>query len=572
MCRGYFVRCIRWLPLAAGLSCCQVAQTVPDRSLDDIDVLIIGAGQAGTAAAHRLAALGKNIRLLEASDYVGGRTRNVDVGTGAFDVATDDVVEVGGTWLSPRHTAALGLCQELGLQVYNASFVDEGVRSTAPLGHGIHVKPMHEEEWPWWFWGSDYSAEQTEHLGRTIFHTSNGSFPFRSPTDLREHLQPMLVNELEIAGAKIHSAAAELGGTCWNATRVTSAWRRFDSDSTAGFLQRQTLAGEAQQFLRNCIHGKNAQEPEAVSFLYNLLSFQGCNSAGPDSQYRVRGGTQAIPLKIAAQLGNRVVLGDPVQSITASPKGVTVRTRRGQLHNAAAAILTGAPAMVLGINFDPPLPGTAAQLLQRMPMGTSMKLAAVYSQGPWWRELGLQGDILSTALPRELSLPEPDASEPMFVQCMDHSPFSRRLGVIVCFLEGRQNMHLTSLPKDQQRALLLSFLRKSFNDSRAETLQPTIIAHNWADQPFARGAYTGFFPPGVMSVPAFWEAYREMEKIPNVFLAGSDYHVGFGNGYIEGAIRSGQHAAERVHMRLMEQMEAQQHQRQEDMKRPSVVV
>merc|ERR1712032_1451843 len=92
--------------------------------------------------------------------------------------------------------------------------------------------------------------------------------------------------------------------------------------------------------------------------------------------------------------------------------------------------------------------------------------------------------------------------------------------------------------------------RRSFNDSRAETLNPTFIAHNWADQPFARGAYTGFFPPGVQSVPEYWSAYQEMEKLPNVFLAGADYHTGFGNGYIEGAIRSGKLAAGLVEKRL----------------------
>ena len=63
---------------------------------------------------------------------------------------------------------------------------------------------------------------------------------------------------------------------------------------------------------------------------------------------------------------------------------------------------------------------------------------------------------------------------------------------------------------------------------------PLLLASDaYEDQPFARGAYTGFFPPGVMSLPEYWKAFQEMEKLPNVFLAGSDYHQGFGNGYIE---------------------------------------
>ena len=39
--------------------------------------------------------------------------------------------------------------------------------------------------------------------------------------------------------------------------------------------------------------------------------------------------------------------------------------------------------------------------------------AAVYQEGPWWRELGFQGEILSTRLPAELSLPAPDTELPL---------------------------------------------------------------------------------------------------------------------------------------------------------------
>merc|ERR1712039_748705 len=183
-------------------------------------------------------------------------------------------------------------------------------------------------------------------------------------------------------------------------------------------------------------------------------------------------------------------------------------------------------------------------------MGSSLKFMAVYTQGPWWRKIGFQGDILATKLPAELSLSEPDSEIPLFVQCMDHSPHSLRYGVICCFVEGRQNFYFTKLSAERQQSLMTTFLKRSFNDSRAESYEPSFIAHNWADQPFARGAYTGFFSTGVQSVPEFWDAYREMEKLPNVMFAGADYHAGFGNGYIEGGIRDGQRAAQLVHSKL----------------------
>ena len=41
--------------------------------------------------------------------------------------------------------------------------------------------------------------------------------------------------------------------------------------------------------------------------------------------------------------------------------------------------------------------------------------AAIYKEGPWWRELGLQGEILSTLLPPKLSLPAPDTDLPLLL-------------------------------------------------------------------------------------------------------------------------------------------------------------
>merc|ERR1712151_605317 len=195
--------------------------------------------------------------------------------------------------------------------------------------------------------------------------------------------------------------------------------------------------------------------------------------------------------------------------VNSSSSGVQVHTRSGVALTSSIAIVTGPPAVVLGIEFNPPLPGVQAQLLQRMPMGTSLKFAAAYTQGPWWRSLGYQGDILATFLPKNLSVP--GTSIPLFVQCVDHSPFSRKLGVIACFVEGRQNLYFTTLSTEAQQSLLRSFLRRSF-EGHTKIPEPALfVSHNWADEPFTRGAYTGYFPAGVLSVPQYWAAYRQME-------------------------------------------------------------
>ena len=51
---------------------------------------------------------------------------------------------------------------------------------------------------------------------------------------------------------------------------------------------------------------RNPQVPKiSLSKFFLRLSFRGCNSNGPDSQFRLRGGTQALPLKLAERLTKR---------------------------------------------------------------------------------------------------------------------------------------------------------------------------------------------------------------------------------------------------------------------------
>jgi spermine oxidase len=59
---------------------------------NDVQILIIGAGAAGVSALSRLLESGyRNVTLLEAQDYMGGRVRTVPFGA--------NVVDLGGQWV-----------------------------------------------------------------------------------------------------------------------------------------------------------------------------------------------------------------------------------------------------------------------------------------------------------------------------------------------------------------------------------------------------------------------------------------------------------------------------------------
>jgi monoamine oxidase len=75
------------------------------------DVIVIGGGFAGLAAARDLAEAGVAVVLLEARDRLGGRTW-----TDLFP-ATGELVELGGSWFTPEHEVASRELARYGLTV-----------------------------------------------------------------------------------------------------------------------------------------------------------------------------------------------------------------------------------------------------------------------------------------------------------------------------------------------------------------------------------------------------------------------------------------------------------------------
>lgn len=73
------------------------------------DVVVIGAGPAGLTAAHRLAAAGDRVTVLEREPVAGGRTHSEHHGPGHW-------VDTGAGWLASFYPDTLALLDDLGLR------------------------------------------------------------------------------------------------------------------------------------------------------------------------------------------------------------------------------------------------------------------------------------------------------------------------------------------------------------------------------------------------------------------------------------------------------------------------
>ena len=343
-----------------------------------------------------------------------------------------------------------------------------------------------------------------------------GTIPRISPAVLADFAQAQL--RLDAMARRVPVAAP------WRAARAA----RWDEATVASWMRRNTAVPGARELLRTICEAVWAAEPEDVSllhFLFYVHSAGGLDrligTEGGAQQDRIVGGSQLVAIRLAHSLDVR--LGAPVRrvehgedAVTLHAEGLTVRARR--------AIIALPPPLVARLEFDPPLPARRAQLLQRMPMGSVVKCHAVYDE-PFWRRDGLTGQGGSDRGPAKV--------------VFDNSPPGGSPGVLLAFLEGAQARELGAWPAERRRAAVLDLLARLFGErARAPA---AYHERDWAAEEWTRGCYGAFLPPGT------WTSLGDAMRPPVGALhwAGAELAETW-SGYMDGAVRSGEAAAQEV--------------------------
>jgi monoamine oxidase len=450
------------------------------------DVVVVGAGLSGLSAARQLAGAGKSVIVLEARDRVGGRTLNHDLGP----AYPGKVIEIGGQWIGPTQDHLAALAGELGVPTYD-----------------------------------------TYNSGNYLFYENGRLTPY-VPTGPFGAIPPDYVAavELEKALLQLDSMARTVPlDAPWTAPNAF-AW---DGQTAETWKLANTITLGARNLLDLGVEAVWAAEPRDISLLWALFYIHSAgnestpgtferliNTAGGAQQSRFVGGSQLISIKMAQALGKRVMLSQPVRRIARSTRGVTVTTDHLSV-KARSAIVTGPPSLTGQIYYEPDLPFTRAQLLQRFPQGSAIKVEVIYPT-PFWRSHGLAGQVTSDTGPIRLTF--------------DNTPPDGSPGVLLGFVEGHAARAFGTLPAAERRAQAIACFVRYFGSPAANPIG--YIEMNWSLESWTRGCYGGYTPPGVLT--DYGSAIRA--PVGRIHWAGaetSDYW----NGYMDGAVRSGQRAA-----------------------------
>jgi monoamine oxidase len=453
------------------------------------DVVVVGAGFSGLAAARSLVAAGHSVIVLEARDRVGGRTANASIAGGRY------IAEVGGQFVGPTQDRILALAKAVGVAtfpVYNTGSnveVVDGRRSLYPASTGLPSDP-----------------------------------------DLVKALGVLL--GLDALGKEVGVAAP------WKAKNA----RKYDGQTLAQWLAPQGLSStglEVIDVVCESIWGADADE---LSLLYVAQYVAGAGDAkakgsmlrlistpGGAQERRLVGGSVVVAEKVAAKLGSRVVLEAPVEKIRQVDGGVRVTTRGGPTVDAQRAIVAVPPVLAVRIAFAPGLPAAKKALLKAMVPGSLTKVEAVYDK-PFWRDAGLSGQGVS-----DVGL----ATVPY-----DNSPPDADVGVFFSFIGGKRHREWAALDAETRRARVLDDFVRFTGDERARS-PLEFLEKDWTTETWTRGCPVGHFAPGVLS------KHGAQLRAPagRVHFAGtetSDYWL----GYMDGAVRAGERAAKEVAARI----------------------
>jgi monoamine oxidase len=391
------------------------------------------------------------------------------------------VVEIGAQWVGPTQDRVLAMIRELGLETFH----------TYDKGKNIF-----------------------ERGGRTSTYT--GTIPRTNPVGLAE--VGLAMKRLNLMAAKVPPEAP------WRAPKGAS----WDSQTFATWMRRNVRTEAARDILRLAIIGVWAAEPEDVSLLHVLFYIRSAGSLeiltdtdGGAQQDRIVGGSQLISLRMAEQLGPAVLeLSTPVRAIRHSDTGVTAVSDRLTI-DAKRAIVAVPPTLAGRISYDPPLPALRDGLSQRMAQGSVVKCMAVYER-PFWRDRGLSGAVTSVTGPVSVGF--------------DNSPPDGSPGVLLGFLEGRAARQAADLPQEARRRMVADCFAGFFGPEAADPVG--YVDRAWAADEWSRGCYGGFMPTGA------WTDYGPAvrEPIGPIHWAGAETALVW-NGYMDGAIGSGQDAA-----------------------------
>jgi monoamine oxidase len=307
-----------------------------------------------------------------------------------------------------------------------------------------------------------------------------------------------------------------------NQPQASKEAERLDSRSAADWIQSLDVHPLAKNYYIQHIRSEYTTEPERFSMLdlaRNAAMYYSELERRPSM--RVLGGNDQIPMAIAKTLP-RVRLKSPVTAVSVNPDDVSVTVKQNESYltfDSAFTILAVPLTTARLIEFNPPLPVAHQKMVNEISYGAVTKVMIEYRKR-FWDEIGWNGRLATDS--------------PIVYTWHATSHIEHEHGIITAYTGGDNATKLSVLSDEERIHVAVAELERIFHGSSNLIENTATVA--WPNEPYTRGAYMALAPGEVTS---YWKTLQE--PAGRLFFAGE--HATPIQGYMEGAVESGQRAA-----------------------------
>ena len=401
----------------------------------DRDVIVIGAGLAGLAAATKLEDAGLDVLVLEAQQRVGGRIHSMrQLGSG----------EAGGTYIGAGYDRVIAAANRHRIPLIDVTPVLQFFREQDLVLKGRIIRQADWATDPANPFPAADKAQLPWNYHRTLTVRDN---PLGAPEDW---LDPRFAH-LDISAR---------------------AWLRGLGLSDAAI---------ALAYGMNASFGRDADDVSTLLLLFRGAFSKAQRALAPKASvgFTARDGVQRIPEALSAALSGGVELGRPVVGVSSERELATVRCADSTTLRARHVVCAVPLGVLRKIAIDPALPPAQTEAFACLP---SQPLTQVYlvPKRKFWERDGYAPSLFT------------DSGAGMIAAARNGSN-PNEVSSIACWILGDAAAALDRLPADAAGRAVIAEIER-IRPAAAGALEFAAL-HSWGADPYAGGAWA-YFRPG----------------------------------------------------------------------------